>query len=159
MTPELINRVVGLVGKNGERVILVDPQSGKAIVLLDLESYERLSAPNDEPKFTPGPSAPAASVRIAASDSVEPEKIAQHSEKKPRERVMEENPFRARAAAHLGDLTRAGAIDKINRDVGQWKTAQGAKRAEELKMVELKTQLASAGALEEEERFYLEPME
>ena len=122
--------------------------------MLDLETYESLSAPKDEPKITPGPTAPMATVKLSAEEPAQTTKQAQQSEKKPRERTLEDNPFRARAATHLGDLTRASAIDKINRDVGQWKTAQGAVRAEEIK-----TQLASASALEEEERFYLEPME
>ena len=42
MNPEFITRVVGLVQKTNDRVVLADPSSGKAVVVMDLDSYERL---------------------------------------------------------------------------------------------------------------------
>lgn len=163
MTPELIQKVVGLVGKNGERIIVVDPQSGRAVVLLDLESYERLTAGANQPQVTPGPNAPAATVRVVPQPEtvqkfvpIDLKKLAQQKEKE----ALLAAKQAATAPSGLGDLTQAELLDKINRDIGHWKTAQDAKRTEELKSAARKLQVfEGAQNLEEEERFFLEPIE
>lgn len=42
MTPEILAKIMGIVGKTGERVIVVDPASGIPVVLLNLDEYEKL---------------------------------------------------------------------------------------------------------------------
>jgi hypothetical protein len=42
MHPELINRIVTLVKKHGDRLVLADEQTGDAVVVLPLDAYERL---------------------------------------------------------------------------------------------------------------------
>ena len=47
MNPEIISRVISLIGKNNERVVLVDPDSGRAVVVMDLGAYESLLQSKD----------------------------------------------------------------------------------------------------------------
>jgi hypothetical protein len=42
MHPELISRVITLVKKHGDRLVLADEQTGEAVVVLPLDAYERL---------------------------------------------------------------------------------------------------------------------
>ncbi len=67
------------------------------------------------------------------------------------------------------DLTQEELLDKINRDIGDWKTAQERKRTEVLQSAAERPdsrpierspkQVETEQSLEEEERFYLEPIE
>ena len=167
MQPELITRLVGLVQKTGERVILADPETGKAVVVMDLAEYERLCvAPPPAPAVaSPVPlpvPAPHVQVHVPAPKTVEEisQKMAQPSD----------NPFKKRGRqlgveggvtpATSRDLTQEELLDKINRDIGAWKTAQERKRTDELKAVVQNTpRLETVNAMEDEERFYLEPIE
>ena len=64
------------------------------------------------------------------------------------------------AESAFSDLTQTELLDKINRDIAAWKTAQDRKRTDELRAAASQGQaLSSADALEEEERFYLEPID
>lgn len=159
MQPELVVRLVGLVQKTGERLVLADPTTGKAVVVMDLEQYERLCAVAPDQAAVqisdPNPfQAPKIEVEI-------PQKIAKQSD----------NPFKKRGR-QLGveipleserprDLTQEELLDKINRDIGDWKTAQERRRTDELKSVAhgIADRSAVVSALEDEERFYLEPIE
>lgn len=42
MTPEILAKIMGIVAKGGERVIVIDPRSGTPVVLLNLEAYEKM---------------------------------------------------------------------------------------------------------------------
>lgn len=178
MHSELIARVVDLIQKTGDRIVLVDPQTGKTVVVMDLASYEKLmtgaastAAPaatppvaTETPKTTPI-QAPAATV--TKTPETIPEKAPAQAKKTA---AHSENPFRKRGAQlgvtapakadGLVDLTQEELIDKINRDIGAWKTAQERRRTDELQSAAQRfAQLEPAMALEEEERFYLEPIE
>ena len=60
----------------------------------------------------------------------------------------------------MADLTQEELIDKINRDIGAWKTAQERRRTDELKSAaQFAPRFETVSALEDEERFYLEPIE
>src|SRR3989344_2346607 len=130
MNPEFISRVVGLVQKNGDRVVLADAATGKAVVVLDLESYERLtsvkspavseSAP--EPVRNVAPMTPIETV-ISATRSKMTE-IHQHGG---------DTQVMPKQTEPVADLTREQLMDKINRDIGAWKTAQETKKTEEPK--------------------------
>jgi hypothetical protein len=138
MNPEFISRIVGLVQKTGDRVILADQQTGKAVVVLDLESYERLCAPSPAQVATP---APRPEIKVQ-----ETEKVAEISQNSDAKRKAVFAPSASKETGAMADLTQEELMAKINRDIGAWKTAQDRKRP-------------SRNAFEEEERFYLEPIE
>jgi hypothetical protein len=162
MNPELINRLVSLVERTGDRVVLADPTTGKAVVVMDLNSYERLCVPAQSSVALEIPVAP-----IEYQKAVEiavPSQISRSKAVKP--------PIAARS--DLADLTHEELMDKINRDIGAWKEAQESRtRAEELGKKSVKQPAAKvavepgAGSrepkataqMEDEERFYLEPIE
>lgn len=160
MNPELITRLISLVERTGDRVVLADPETGKAVVVMDLSSYERLCTsgvkaesvaapavfkePESEPRISPPKS------QKTAENAVIPAKMA---------RVVEPAPA-APVSSGLTDLTQAELLDKINREIAAWKTAQESKRTEELKAAaKTVSPFVAAGVFEEEERFYLEPIE
>ena len=168
MQPELITRLIALIQKTGERIVLADPETGRAVVVMDLEQYERLcgAAPAQAP--IPQLQTPLTSPTPQQPQRIEPEipqKIAKPSE----------NPFKKRGYQFgvaepvkkevLHDLTQDELLDKINRDIGAWKTAQERKRSDELQGVAQGAQrpeplkVETVSALEDEERFYLEPIE
>ncbi len=192
MQPELIARLVGLVQKTGERVVLANPETGKAVVVLDLAEYERLCEgvltllPNpsskEEGPVLRGPSlARSAEEGLGRSTSssisaftapVQTTQVAQKNvveiPQKPRQ--PSDNPFKKRGqqlgvqdpapTATNRDLTQEELLGKINRDIVAWKTIQERKRTDELKAVAHTTpRLETVDAMEEEERFYLEPIE
>lgn len=167
MNPELISRVIGLVEKHGDRVVLADQQTGKAVVVLDLPAYEKLlaggSAALSEPKSA-ARAVPAVQPEISPTEK--PQLFSINSKKKAKISDFSINelkfPISAKepvAGPNLADLTQEELLDKINRDIGTWKTVQESKRTEELKAAFGVAPLARAQILEEEERFYLEPIE
>ncbi|MEY4722956.1 MAG: hypothetical protein RLZZ324_469 [Candidatus Parcubacteria bacterium] len=256
MTPELINRVVALVQKQGDRIVLADSATGKAVVLMDLGHYEQLVAGAEAGLASDAPVMPAAApalpqpVPVATAAPVaapvapvappapapEPEPVRAHQESAPSfpapmRAVLErlapqsavhrpaltytpapqpasvapqveaqvkapalspkrmaaeglqpaakaaapsDNPFTKRGrelgvsappeAPKKVDLTQAELLDKINRDIGDWKTAQERKRSEELSSVAVRPEVLDNpsnedSGVEDEERFYLEPIE
>jgi hypothetical protein len=158
MNPELIARVVSLIQKNGDKVVLADPTTGKAVVVMDLEAYEKLCV-------GPVAQAPAAEPEKAVETTVKfessfTEKKAEFSQKTDKKKGVKVTPETMGATHILADLTQEELIDKINRDIGAWKTAQDRRRTDELKSAAHRApQLETVGALEDEERFYLEPIE
>ena len=192
-----------MVKSGSDRVILADSATGKAVVIIGLDEYERLSgtgtttavmqtAPHAaepaaapvEPILQARPAfayAPAAApVPAPVPHMVEPrvEAPAKAPEIVPKTpvgginkyAVQSDNPFKKKAM-QLGvvtapvssaerDLTQAELLDKINRDIGDWKTAQERKRAQELTSVARSAPRPEPESpVEEEERFYLEPIE
>ena len=163
MNLDFISRVVGLVQKTGDRVVLADPQSGKAVVVLDLESYERLCA---VPNVVSAP----AQAPVAAPVTLPPEapkiaptfvqKVAQSSQKTEPKTQPKMTIGQPSEKAAMADLTQEELLDKINRDIGLWKTAQERRHSDELTSVTRSLpRFEAQSALEEEERFYLEPIE
>jgi|GEM_PF-2039811 hypothetical protein len=203
MNNELVLRLIALVQKNGDKVVLADPTTGKGVVVMDLDSYERLNAAFDEVQAVSAPAAPAPSL----SESLAYEQVArttrfaeenrsafaeetmfvsagpaphrpQESQNLTNNREIQaisspplrRGPGRPRrqtsdfeagsATADLADLTQDDLLDKINRDIGDWKTAKERHRIAELKSVARKNnRVTEPEALEEEEKFYLEPIE
>jgi hypothetical protein len=205
MTPELIARIVGLVRRQGERVVLADSVTGKAVVIMDLEQYEALTSVSEEggglpvqqqvPQIEVGDPEPKAP-NLAPPDlgipafraPISPPQIEPHVEAPPAPPIthksapeksqkisqQSDNPFRKRAEQlgvqppldpmDLTDLTQTELLDKINRDIGDWKTAQERKRSDELQSVAKRPKSFAddrgpAPVVAEEERFYLEPIE
>ncbi len=142
MNSELIQRLINLVRKNGDRVVLADPEGGKAIVIIDLDAYEKLAAGAAK---IPSAAAVIAKEQAQQFASAYAEKTAEVSEnpfKKRKAQFRVDEPIPATVAS---DLTDGALGDKLNRDIGTWKTAKKGPKA--------------SNALEDEERFYLEPIE
>jgi hypothetical protein len=158
MQPELFSRVINLIQKNGDKVVLADPQSGRAVVVMDLESYEKLcgsKSPEEAPKEVSRPT--------EISTGFAPQKggkNAEQSQKVAKKTGVRLTPDTMGGTHVMTDLTQEELIDKINRDIGAWKTAQERRRSDELKSAAHSApQHETVNALEDEERFYLEPIE
>lgn len=41
MNPEILAKIMGIIAKTGERVIVIDPKSGAAFAILSLDEYEK----------------------------------------------------------------------------------------------------------------------
>lgn len=140
----MLKKVIELVRKNGDKMVLADPETGKAVVVMDLEQYESLCVGIQKDEKKEGKSAK------------EVENKAKISKKQEIPRPADPQG----AIKGLSDLTQEELLDKINRDIGEWKTAQELKRTEELQSAaENLPSLSAAVSLEEEERFFLEPIE
>lgn len=232
MNPELITRLVKLIEKTGDRVILPDVESGKAVVVMGLDAYEQLTGAasadptsvavsepsaassgdpdttpsSDEPSVVPkavvAPTVPNPSVAPAESPSEPPRPAAplytQGVQQRPTPMPPSSLPVAEETAPDapvghrhppapepnsgvsvpekvegsdstentaenrsLRDLTQEQLLDRINRDIDDWKTAQDARRTDELRSAVhgLDTSESSQDQLEEEERFFLEPIE
>lgn len=207
MNNELVLRLITLVSKNGDRIVLADPSTGKGVVVMDLDSYERLNAALDEVQSSPAalpeaietPSLPqpqaypppasrfasyAEEVRKTYSEEVRapspppaaPVSQSARAEARPVARYEEpeaaprRGPGRPRrqtssfdsgpATQELADLTQEGLLDKINRDIGAWKNAKDRHPVEDARNLAQKNPyMGGADALEDEEKFYLEPIE
>lgn len=191
MTPELIQRLITLVQKHGDRVVLADPAIGRAVVVLELEEYERLRegstavavAPATSPAPAPRPEvqppmayrdqlAPAAHqtapIEIPVQRYQEPPAAPQPAPAPQPKKTAQPSQKTAPIDPSQSDLTQEELLDKINRDIGAWKTAQDRKRTDELKSA-VRPQVVerrfvappdtAPSALEDEERFFLEPIE
>ncbi|MDD5251926.1 MAG: hypothetical protein PHT12_04820 [Patescibacteria group bacterium] len=146
---------------------------------MDLQAYENLAL--NQPVASPAIAAPTPTpIVIPAASAERPQPFlvkntVNLAENKPnetptplkagkREKRLPNQPTSLSAApADLMDfagLTQEDLLDKINRDIGAWKNAQERKRTEELQSVArpaIKTGFSAR--LEEEEHFYLEPIE
>jgi hypothetical protein len=174
MQSEFLQKLISLVARTGHTMVVPDPTTGKSYVVMELADYEKLLGGISTPQETPQ----AASIQPSVTEPVqsasrgvleqpisvrqESNKTAVFSQKKASESTSFQGPS--------GDLTQEELLDKINRDIGDWKTAQERKRAEVLQSAaeqpaqkpvepQLQPQVFVESALEEEERFYLEPIE
>ena len=43
MTPEILAKIMGIIAKTGERVIVIDPRSNTPFVLMNLDEYEKMT--------------------------------------------------------------------------------------------------------------------
>lgn len=198
MDSNLISRLVRLIGKNNDRIILPDLATGRTVVLMDLEAYEELLGNTEQGNegTNPTPGADKTSVPThqekrhshASLDSVIVEPVApptasvvepvdsasqpvvqeppampvSETPKKPAFKAKKQKNRKPNApedTGRLSDLTQDELLAKINRDIGDWKTAQELRRSEELRSA---ARFEPETVLEEtfeEERFYLEPIE
>ncbi|MFC1703033.1 hypothetical protein ACFLZO_01055 [Patescibacteria group bacterium] len=198
MDSNLISRLVKLIGKNNDRIILPDPTTGRTVVIMDLEAYEALLEGTEQgnvaPKKTPEPlsnevpthqekrhsNAPLDSVMgepvtppvapIIEPVDLAPQPLVQEppatpnieTPKKPvfKAKKQQNNPPKApEDTERLTDLTQDELLAKINRDIGDWKTAQEIRRTEELQSAARFEPEKVSEETYDEERFYLEPIE
>ena len=104
--------------------------------------------------------APVRSEMVAKMPVIEVKKMTEFSEIPPKKKSIKVTAETMGVTHIMADLTQEELIDKINRDIGAWKTAQDRRRTDELKSVAKEVpQFEAVSALEEEERFYLEPIE
>lgn len=190
MNSEFLQKLIALCAKTGDKMVVADPASGKSYVVMDLESYERILG-------IAVPSVPAASAPVASQAAVEmpaPRPQSVFSRQKPPETPRNSDDgkveffaeesgktvhYDAPSASASPDLTQEELLYKINRDIGDWKTAQERKRAQVLRSaangrseprrapriaaqppkVSKPQPVEPVDQLEEEEQFFLEPIE
>jgi hypothetical protein len=174
MQSEFLQKLISLVARTGHTMVVPDPTTGKSYVVMELADYEKLLGGISTPA--------AASISASQQPSVAPQiqppaQVIEEAPLRPRQETVKKATFSQKTVSEQVvpggasvDLTQEELLDKINRDIGDWKTAQERKRAEVLQSA-AETPLAKAlgdqpqqqvfveSALEEEERFYLEPIE
>ena len=182
INPDFLKRVITLAMKNGDRVVVTDPETDKAVVVLDLESYEKLSngvqvssqfsvrhnttqpieekksiivEPSDSQPSAPTSTSQLLSTPVARSlDEVRQENGFTTSSVKKKSSSKESLP-----STVLADLTQDQLLDKINREIGAWKNAQDRKHIEELQSAVQRPSAKTSAVMEQEDKFYLEPIE
>ncbi len=183
MNERFINRLINLVRKTGHRVVFGDPESGQAVVIMDLSEYEQLIDAGKEQKPEAYDSHvnklhreefPHKEVRmhrpeetfeaVVESESAEPQQIeVKHEHKQPQSRG--------------NDLTGNGVTSNINREIGGQKISSGKRHHKDNNRSGSHPQNKPANQpavqspapeipqsepepeLDDEERFYLEPLE
>mgnify|MGYP001569094850 FL=1 len=58
MNPEILAKIMGIIAKTGDRVIVIDPKTGTPFALMNLDQYEKLVLPPKPPAlagFDPAP--------------------------------------------------------------------------------------------------------
>lgn len=177
MQSDFIARIIALVQKHGDRIVVADPSVGRAVVVLDLAEYERLR------DASPVIASTSEAISTPLVVTVPPPATHQHlNSSTPQDLSQPHQQLNTSTAQNLlQDLTQEQLIDKINRDIGAWKTAQDRKRTDELKTALSPadvpaTQPAPSAKkvteprpetprsqptppIEDEERFFLEPIE
>jgi hypothetical protein len=213
MNNELVLRLIALVQKSGDRLVLADSSTGEGVVVMDLADYERLLHVTDETERSTAlqggrhrgdanmakiehargvipdddnlfesvtvnePEQPTAMAEELAAASIEvsapqafPKPVGPQGRKKapvklssavgPNGRRQTSSFESGPATAALSDLTQAELMDKINRDIGEWKAAHTQRQTTEQRFGSDGAAAAlQPGSLDEEEKFYLEPIE
>lgn len=162
--PQLLERLLALAEKNGDRIVISDAASGKAIVLLDLAAYEKLVGAESalQPESSP--------VLRFSGSPVTPAPPNEEPKPKTRSSTPTDNPFEKRAVELLGMvergpenplLTRVAPTFTIERDLDDRRAVQERKRVLETDRGQRREAGRATGenTLEDEERFYLEPIE
>lgn len=54
MTPEILAKILGIIAKTGEKVVVVDPQTGAPFVIMGLDGYQALIDGRKSGIDTPG---------------------------------------------------------------------------------------------------------
>jgi hypothetical protein len=190
MDTKLIARLVELVRKTGDRVVIPDDmEGGKAVVIMDLDAYEELMGTAVKEEALPN-----ATAELPLQQMFEPEPLAVPENDVVQQiraiRKEPEVPSTKPAASNLqsqavssppanlptakaDDLTQGQDDAKIKREIGNWKTigdvrpsvepaAAGSPPGQAVKSANqpaVQPAPAAANQLEDEERFYLEPIE
>lgn len=162
MNAELIERLLALVEKTGDKVVLADPRTGKNVVLMPLDQYEKmLGLAAKELPTQPRRQERNLLEEVIMRDRQE-KKLAEVSpvfaQQPPQYPAPETTQRPPMPNAFRKVLTERAAVDKITRDIGTWKTAQDKRRTEEVRAT-VEPAFQATDALEDEERFYLEPLE
>ncbi len=184
MNAGLINRLINIVRKTGHRVVFGDPETGQAVVVMDLAEYEHLVDLNAVEDVIetydsniqhlqterPTPKNDDSQPPLKETPEVVPEeKIVAPIEIK----VQHEEPQDLNRA---NDLTPSAPKANINREISGQKTSQGKRRNQSNRssarpqnkpvnqpvVQPPKPEVQKdepAATLEDEERFYLEPLE
>jgi len=189
MDTKLIARLIELVRKTGDRVVIPDDlESGKAVVIMDLDAYEELMGTASKECQEESATAELPLRQLFAPEPVMPETdVVQQIRairKEPTERGSGEAGKRGSVdvsamppvnlpTAGLQDLTPPKNDAKIKREIGEWKTVGQVRQPAEPAMESASSESANgpanhqavqpapaaANQLEDEERFYLEPIE
>jgi len=183
MNAGLINRLINLVRKTGHRVVFGDPETGQAVVVMDLAEYEQLIGADKVEK----PEAYDSHVNKMHQENFPRKEVRAHLPEESFEAVIENEPSEPQRIevkheenqqqSRGNDLTGGGAASNINREIGGQKTRSGKRRnkgnnrptppprnepvnqpAVQPSAPEI-PQSEPEPELDDEERFYLEPLE
>lgn len=151
MQQSQINRVVKLIKKTGDKVVLMDNESDAVMMLMDIDSYEALLA-------KPAVIQPEVSVETLTEEELM-EKINKdvavwraHNDKERLEtidKVLEKNTFLDESPNKKEDYLRSAQSVHAEQGVGLGKPVEKV----------LEDSAADIEDEEEEEKFYLEPVE
>lgn len=189
MNAALINRFINLLKKAGHPVIYGDPETGQSIVVMNLDEYEKLLDLKPEGQSAqPEPydpilnnqskeNFPSKNTRREHRPEEMFEAVLENSVEEPIvEPVVEPEPVKPNPSADANqNLTSDRSAVKINREInsqpnnqrqassGQHRPNQSAKKSVNQSPVQSANepdadQIPSTG-LDDEERFYLEPLE
>ncbi len=189
MDTKLIARLVELVRKTGDRVVVPDDlENGRAVVIMDLDAYEELmgtavkEAPVPQvtaelplPAFAPEPVPEPENDLVQQIMAIRKEPEKQAPEQPPTVSTKAETspPPANLPVAAPQDLTGQDNDAKIKREIGDWKTVGDVRPSvappkrettfgpakQPVNQPAVQPAPAAANQLEDEERFYLEPIE
>lgn len=185
MDTKLIARLVELVRKTGDRVVVPDDaESGRAVVIMDLDAYEELMGTATKEMPLPNATAELPLQQMFEPEPVMPEpdvvqQIRSMREEhdsaiaRQRDSQAESKPPSNLPVAEPQDLTRPRDDAKIKREIGNWKTVGQVRppvapadsgtpfgsAKEPVNQPAVQSAPAVANQMEDEERFYLEPIE
>ncbi len=168
MHAELINRVIGLVKKHGDKVVLMDEKTGEAVVVLGLESYEKLVGTGmgrDQlvqpisqpvaPLIQPVPSTPAQQPTPIAP-------VAQQQVRQPQvqqQRQPEERRGHAKGLTTEEVMAAVGERERPIQPPPQPPVQQPVMQQRPTEPINQAPIEPKKDAVNDEERFYLEPIE
>ena len=156
----MLDKIIRLVAEHGDRFVLADKDSGRAVAIMDLAMYEALLEGKGPSSAAPTlPTAPPKPAPAPRQPEPRPEKPLQN-----RHKIAAQGQNTIATTADLSSLTETELMDKISRDIGEWKNAQETKRTEELQSVARNSHrhvppAAPKGGMDDEERYFLEPIE
>ena len=219
MNPELVLRLIELVRRHGDRLVLADPETGRGVVVMDLAAYERManSVPAEyepishqivshgqsvltagsNPNVEAVPKAQVTEEPLFESEEIQSLEVVQQEDElaqsdfvkesanpKPVDEVIRPEPVRPTevpegvrplptekgprrtssfdkpAMADLSSLTPDKLTAKMHGDVGDWKKAKSRQNDEDSHRQKAATRReAQVAEFEEEEHFFLEPIE
>lgn len=189
MDTKLIARLIELVRKTGDRVVIPDDmENGRAVVIMDLDAYEELMGTASKESRIENATAELPLRQSFAPEPVMPEPDVVQQIRAIRGEPAERDSATARQrdsqtdsvappanlpTSGLQDLTPPKNDAKIKREIGDWKTVGEVRPSvpsvksgtpfgqakQPLNQPAVQPVQAAADQLEDEERFYLEPIE
>lgn len=143
MNQDTLNRLIDLVGKTGDKVVVTDPAGEKPYVLMSLDQYENLMNGASEPKKAPEP----------------PKAPTKENKSKPAPFKPAKRPS-LQVAEDLDPPVALKGMTSFNgqkKDIPLWKSSQAPPKPAPQAPVAVPAQQVQES--ESEEQFYLEPLE
>lgn len=144
MNQDTLNRLIDLVGKTGDKVVITDPAGDKPYVLMSLDQYEKLMHGAPEPKVSAPASIP------APVQAPKPAPAPPKQSKRPSLQVAED----------LDPPVTLRGVTSFNgkkKDIPLWKS--NPEPPKPAQPAPAPAPAVQAPETESEEQFYLEPLE